>query len=138
MQLLTVRRGGAILILALALTTVLAGTVQGRAQDSTKPKPQVLLTEGDEWAMDTESKTPQTLKDLAQKCPEFWFTLKEEKQADYFLLLEHSPESATAPAKYKFSLYDKNGRSLATPPAGGLEDAIIGACQSLRDDPVKP
>ena len=131
--LVTARRCGAILAFTLALTPVLIGTVLGQNQKAAKSKPQVLLTEGDGWQTDQQSKTPQTLKALTQHCPEFFFTVKERKKADYFLLLDHTVESAKSPARYKFTLFDKAGGTLATAPPGGWDEAIKDACQTLRD-----
>lgn len=135
MQHVTACRCGAIVAFVLALTTVLVGNAQGQNQKAAKAKarPQVLLTEGDGWQTDKQSKTPQTLKTLTQLCPEFFFTVKEQKKADYFLLLDHTVETAKSPAIFKFTLFDKEGGTLATAPPGGLDEAIKDACQVLRD-----
>ena len=120
-----------LLIMAAGVMAILAAVPSLGAQSKQK-KPQVLLTEGDGWQTDAESQTPETQKQLSAACPEYLFTVKEQGKADYFLLLDHTEGSATV--RYKFTLFDKEGVPLATAPPGTLDQAVKGACDSLRQN----
>ncbi len=77
--------------------------------------------------------TAEIIKTVLERCPEIIVT-KNEKRADYVLLLQHEGGKIFLLKDNKFVLFNTDGDAIASGSTRSLGNAVKDACTAIRRD----
>jgi len=141
------RRRQPLTIGPLALVASMLATA---AFSANAPRPRVFVPESKSWSVGggfnltnelghgdisggAKPQTAEIIKTLQERCPEVIVT-KNEKRADYVLLLQHEGGKIFLRKDNKFVLFDANGDAIASGSTRSLGNAVKDACSAIRQD----
>ena len=136
--------------LTLGPLALVASMLATPAFSANVPRPRVFVPESQSWSVGggfsltnelghgdisggAKPQTAEIIKTVQERCPELIVT-KNEKRADYVLLLQHEGGKMFLRKDNKFVLFDANGDAIASGSTRSLGNAVKDACSAIRQD----
>jgi len=137
--------------LTLGPLALVASMLATPAFSASVPRPRVFVPESQSWSVGggfslqphkvgrgdfsggAKPQTAEIIKTVQERCPEIIVT-KNEKRADYVLLLQHEGGKVFLRKDNKFVLFDAEGDAIASGSTRSLGNAVKDACSAIRQD----